>query len=85
MGLRPLQRSNPMILARLAVTIMLIAYDQPLAPKADMNGGFGTISHLMRVFLIDDSARIRNIFSPDFLDPRLLLNDLLTLEKDRKG
>jgi selenium-binding protein 1 len=33
-----------------------------------------------RVFLIDEKARIRNIYSPDFLDPRLMLNDLLTLE-----
>ena len=33
-----------------------------------------------RVFLIDEKVRIRNIYSPDFLDPRLMLNDLLTLE-----
>jgi len=32
------------------------------------------------VFLIDEKARIRNIYSPDFLDPRLMVNDLLTLE-----
>jgi len=70
---------------RASIDPLLAGYDQPLAPKADMSSGLGNISHLMRVFLIDDSARIRNIYSPDFLDPRLLLNDLLTLEKDRKG
>jgi len=59
---------------------LLAGYNQPLAPTADKNGAFQRISHLMRVFLIDEKARIRNIYSPDFLDPRLLLNDLLTLE-----
>ena len=63
-----------------AIAPLLAGYNQPLAPKADKNGASQPISHLMRVFLIDEKARIRNIYSPDFLDPRLMLNDLLTLE-----
>jgi protein SCO1 len=66
--------------SRRAVEPLLSAYGQPLAPRADQAGGSRSISHLMRVFLIDDHGLIRNIYSPDFLDPRLLLNDLLTLE-----
>ena len=67
---------------RAAVEPLLAGYNQPLAPKVGRNGAFRPISHLMRVFLIDDEARIRNIYSPDFLDPRLMLNDLLTLAGD---
>jgi cytochrome oxidase Cu insertion factor (SCO1/SenC/PrrC family) len=59
---------------------LLSGYNQPLAPKADKGDALRPISHLMRVFLIDEQARIRNIYSPDFLDPRLMLNDLLTLD-----
>ena len=66
--------------SRQAVEPLLSAYGQPLAPNGDQRDGSGSISHLMRVFLIDDQGIIRNIYSPDFLDPRLLLNDLLTLE-----
>ena len=64
---------------RAAVEPLLAGFGQPLAPTVDKNGEFRPISHLMRVFLIDEKARIRNIYSPDFLDPRLMLNDLLTL------
>jgi cytochrome oxidase Cu insertion factor (SCO1/SenC/PrrC family) len=63
-----------------AIAPLLAAYDQPLAPKVDPKGRSSSIGHLMRVFLIDDRARIRNIYSPDFLDPRLMLNDLLTID-----
>jgi protein SCO1 len=66
--------------SRESIEPMLAAYNQPLAPKLNSSNKLGSISHLMRVFLIDDKARIRNIYSPDFLDPRLLLNDLRTLE-----
>jgi protein SCO1 len=69
--------------SRQAVEPLLSAYGQPLAPRGNQRDGSGSISHLMRVFLIDDQGLIRNIYSPDFLDPRLLLNDLLTLELER--
>ena len=69
--------------SRQAIKPLLSAYGQPLAPRADKGDGSGSISHLMRVFLIDEHGVVRNIYSPDFLDPRLLLNDLLTLELER--
>ena len=71
--------------SRQAVEPLLSAYGQPLAPRGEQRDGSGSISHLMRVFLIDDQGIIRNIYSPDFLDPRLLLNDLLTLELEHSG
>jgi protein SCO1/2 len=69
--------------SRQAIKPLLSAYGQPLAPRTEERDGSGSISHLMRVFLIDDHGVVRNIYSPDFLDPRLLLNDLLTLELER--
>ena len=38
-----------------------------------------TISHLLRVYLVDRRGRIRNIYGLGFLDPRLLFADIRTL------
>jgi cytochrome oxidase Cu insertion factor (SCO1/SenC/PrrC family) len=37
------------------------------------------VSHVLKVFLVDGAGRIRNVYSTGFLDPRLLVNDLLTV------
>lgn len=58
---------------------VLAAYDQPVAEKPADDASNGPLSHLLRVFLIDRERRIRNIYSADFLDPRLVMNDILTL------
>lgn len=58
---------------------LLAAYDQPVAEKPEGEAAEGPLSHLLRVFLIDAEGRIRNIYSADFLDPRLVMNDILTL------
>jgi len=39
----------------------------------------GALGHILRVFLIDQSGTVRNIYSLDFLDPRLVLTDVRTL------
>jgi cytochrome oxidase Cu insertion factor (SCO1/SenC/PrrC family) len=62
-----------------ALTPLLKAYDQPVAEKPEGDTAGGNLSHLLRVFLIDPEKRLRNIYSADFLDPRLVLNDVLTL------
>jgi cytochrome oxidase Cu insertion factor (SCO1/SenC/PrrC family) len=36
-------------------------------------------SHVLKIFLVDDTGRVRNIYSTGFLDVRLLLADLETL------
>jgi cytochrome oxidase Cu insertion factor (SCO1/SenC/PrrC family) len=69
--------------SRVSISPLLAAYNQPLAPQVQTRDGYAQTSHLMRVFLIDDGARIRNIYSPDFIDPRLLFNDLLTLAQSK--
>jgi cytochrome oxidase Cu insertion factor (SCO1/SenC/PrrC family) len=67
---------------RAEIAPLLAAYDQPVARKADPNDPSGPLSHLLRVFLIDGEGFIRNIYSADFLDPRLLMNDLRTLQME---
>jgi hypothetical protein len=39
----------------------------------------GGLSHLLRVYLIDEQRRIRNIYNANFLHPDILVNDLLTV------
>ncbi len=45
----------------------------------------GTMSHILRVYLIDNERRIRNIYSTGFLHVDTVMNDLRTLllERDR--
>jgi cytochrome oxidase Cu insertion factor (SCO1/SenC/PrrC family) len=64
---------------------VLEAYDQPVARKRDPDDPAGPFSHLLRVFLIDGEGRVRNIYSADFLDPRLVMNDLRTLHLDERA
>jgi cytochrome oxidase Cu insertion factor (SCO1/SenC/PrrC family) len=66
-----------------AIRPVVEAYRQPVARKADPDDAFGPFSHLLRVFLIDGGGVVRNIYSADFLDPRLVLNDVRTLRLER--
>jgi cytochrome c peroxidase len=42
----------------------------------------GSISHILRVFLIDRDLRIRNIFSASYLHADTMLNDIRTLQME---
>ena len=58
---------------------LLESYGQWVAPEQDARGRvLGTFSHLLRVYLVDDQRRIRNIYNANFLHPEILVNDLLT-------
>jgi len=65
-----------------AIAPVLKAYNQPVGRKADPDDPSGPLAHLLRVFLVDGEGFIRNIYSADFLDPRLLMNDLKTLQME---
>jgi cytochrome oxidase Cu insertion factor (SCO1/SenC/PrrC family) len=39
----------------------------------------GPLQHVLKVFLVDAEGRVRNVYSTDFLDVRLLENDARTL------
>ena len=46
----------------------------------DADGNYtGSMSHILRVFLIDRQRRIRNIYSTGFLHADTVINDLRTL------
>ena len=51
-------------------------------PGRDRNADgelIGSMSHILRVFLIDPQKNIRNIYSPSFLHPDILLSDIRTV------
>ena len=64
---------------------VLADYDQWVYPDYDARGNYlGTVSHLLRVYLIDTDKRIRNIYSVSFLHADTLLNDIRTLLAEKK-
>jgi protein SCO1 len=71
--------------ARADLKPILEAYDQPIGRKPDAADAFGPYTHQLRVFLIDRQARLRNIYSLGFLDPRLVITDVRTLLLEEHG
>jgi cytochrome oxidase Cu insertion factor (SCO1/SenC/PrrC family) len=50
------------------------------APRVPGDAGQPQVaSHTLKLFLVDDERRIRNVYSSGFLDPRILRNDLLNV------
>jgi len=65
---------------------ILAGYDQWRQREYDRNGNYtGSISHILRLFLIDRQGRIRNIYSSGFLDADTVVNDLLTLDLEGRA
>ncbi len=63
-----------------ALAPILAAYGQSVSPDYDeMGRELGTLSHVLRVFLIDPARRVRNIYSVSFLHPDTLIADIRTL------
>ena len=59
---------------------LLRSYGQDRAPVYDERGRFtGRYRHVLKVFLVDRDARIRNVYSIGFLVPQLVLNDIKTV------
>jgi len=58
---------------------VLASYDQAVDKRLNAADPPGPLYHTVRVFLIDREGRIRNIYSPATLDPRLVLADVKTL------
>jgi len=48
-------------------------------PQTEEGQG-GRISHILRVFLIDQNKQIRNVYSPSFLHADTIINDIQTLQ-----
>lgn len=60
---------------------ILEGYGQWRQKNYDENGDYmGSMSHILRVYLVDRQGRIRNIYSTGFLDADTVINDLRTLD-----
>ncbi|MFV0384037.1 SCO family protein [Paracoccus sp. (in: a-proteobacteria)] len=61
---------------------ILDGYGQVIDRQPDQE----TISHLLRIYLVDGQGRIRNIYGLGQIDPRLLMTDVETLMmEERRG
>jgi cytochrome oxidase Cu insertion factor (SCO1/SenC/PrrC family) len=58
---------------------ILEAYGQAVSKKQNASDPTGPLNHTLRVFLVDATGEIRNIYSSGTLDPRLVLSDVRTL------
>lgn len=64
---------------------ILEAYGQAVDRKRNPLDPTGPLNHTLRVFLIDCDGNIRNIYSADTLDPRLVVADVRTLLMEGEG
>jgi cytochrome c peroxidase len=65
---------------------LLKTYGQSLKKDYDEEGDFiGSYSHILRVYLIDRAARIRNIYSVSFLHADTLISDIKTVLLTESG
>jgi cytochrome c peroxidase len=64
---------------------LLDRYDQWTVRDFDAGGRYlGTISHVLRVYLIDTQRRVRNIYSVSFLHRDTVINDILSIIADER-
>ena len=71
---------------RKELKIILNNYDQSILQETNENGDrIGSISHILRIFLIDKKLNIRNIYSVSFMKPEVITNDIITLLNEKKS
>jgi len=70
--------------SRAALDSILNGYGQAVDKRSNPNDPQGPLYHILRIFLIDQQGRIRNIYSSATLDPRLVLGDVKTLLLEEK-
>ena len=66
---------------------MLDGFGQDVTVAADQPEGarVPVLAHMLKVYLIDASGSVREIYSTSFLHPTILLNDIKTLLRERPG
>lgn len=65
---------------------ILDGFGQDVAVELDADGHpTRTLTHMLKVFLIDESGRVREVYSAAFLQPAVMLNDLRTLALEAKA
>jgi cytochrome c peroxidase len=59
---------------------LLVDFDQPVAKLRFEDGTWtGLFRHVLKVFLLDEQHRVRNVYSVGFFNPTLVLNDVRTV------
>jgi cytochrome oxidase Cu insertion factor (SCO1/SenC/PrrC family) len=61
-----------------ALAPLLSDYGQDATPLED-----GSFRHVLKIFLLDDQLRVRNVYSAGLLDPRLVLADIDTVAAEK--
>jgi cytochrome c peroxidase len=62
---------------------ILKSYGQSIVRDPDTeDGNAGSISHVLRVFLVDRNMRIRNVYSASYLHADTMINDIQTLRME---
>jgi cytochrome c peroxidase len=65
---------------------LLDDFGQPVAKLRRADGSWtGLFRHVLKVFLVDETHRVRNVYSVGFLHPELVLNDLRTIGPPAPG
>lgn len=65
---------------------ILDGFGQDVEVELDADGHpTRTLTHLLKVFLIDERGRVREIYSAAFLQPAVMLNDLRTLALESRA
>lgn len=63
-----------------ALAPVLADYGQDVVRLVDAEGAeVGLLRHVLKLFLVDDALRVRNVYSAGLLDERILWNDLRTV------
>jgi len=63
-----------------ALAPVLADYGQSVIRYVDVDGAeTGLLGHVLKVFLVDESLRIRNVYSTGLMDARLIRNDIETV------
>jgi cytochrome oxidase Cu insertion factor (SCO1/SenC/PrrC family) len=61
-------------------------FGQDVSVDVDDNGrATRALHHMLKVFLIDDRGRVREIYSLAYLQPQVMLNDIRTLYLERRA
>ncbi len=67
-----------------ALLPLLRGFGQDVSVELDAKGRpTRTLNHMLKVFLVDESLQIREIYSVATLDPQAVINDLRTLQMER--
>jgi protein SCO1/2 len=66
---------------------LLDGFGQDVSVAAEQPDGarVPVLSHLLKVYLIDASGKVREIYSTSFLHPTILMNDIKTLLLEQRG